>query len=96
MVVKNQLRRVASGQEVAGVMKINQDANVFVAYLESGKQMNSSFDTNRQGYLVCIDGKFSVDGIGIQQRDALKIWGEQILTFTAQEDSQFLLVELAS
>jgi len=57
--------------------------------------MRYSIDANRQAYLVCMDGNFSVDGIDVQQRDALKIWGKHGISITALEDSHFLMIEMA-
>lgn len=95
-VKKNQLRHVGSGEAAHGVMKIFQDANVYVANLESHKQLMFPIEKNRQGYLVCIEGNLSVNGIELKQRDAMKMWGEHSLTLAALEDSHFLMVEMAA
>jgi redox-sensitive bicupin YhaK (pirin superfamily) len=92
--VQNQMYQIASGTAL-GTMKINQDANIYVARLESGKQLRFRIADNRQGYLVCIDGKFSSNDIKMQHRDALKIRGEHDISITALEDSHFLMIEMA-
>ena len=94
IVVQNQMHQIASGTAL-GTMKINQDANIYIARLKSGKQLRFRIADNRQGYLVCIDGKFSSNDIKVQHRDALKIWGEHELSITALEDSHFLMIEMA-
>ena len=92
--VQDQMYQIVSGTAL-GTMKINQDANIYIARLESGKHMRCSIDANRQAYLVCMDGNFSVDGIDVQQRDALKIWGKHGISITALENSHFLMIEMA-
>jgi len=51
---------------------------------------------DRQSYLVCLEGKLAVNEIELLQDDAMKVWGEEILNLSAQEDSHFLLVEMAA
>lgn len=92
----NHLQQIVSGETAQGVIHIYQDANVYVAKLERDKQLMFPIDKNRQGYLVCIQGKFLANGIELKQRDALKIWGERSMTFAALEESHFLMVEMAA
>jgi hypothetical protein len=42
-----------------------------------------------------MEGSIGVNQIELQQSDALKIWGEEILRVSGLEQGHFLLVEMA-
>ena len=93
---QNNLRHVVSGEEIEGVIQIAQDANIYIASLSNSKNLVYTNRADRQSYLVCLEGKLTVNEIELFQHDALKIWGEEILNLSAVEDSHFLLVDMAA
>ena len=92
----NKLQHVASGEDREGVIQIAQDANIYIARLGNSENMVYTNWADRQSYLVCLEGKLTVNEIKLFQHDAMKVWGEEILNLSAQEDSHFLLVEMAA
>ncbi|MCJ7535905.1 MAG: pirin family protein [Anaerolineales bacterium] len=92
----NILRHVASGEDSADIIRIAQDVNIYAARLANAESLVFINLQNRQSYLVCLEGELLVNEIKIFQNDALKIRGEENLNLSAQEDSHFLLVEMAS
>ena len=92
---ENTLLHVASGDERNGVIQIAQDANIYTAKLAQSETLVFINSPERQSYLVCLDGKLLVNDIELSQRDALKVWGEEILNLRAQKNAHFLLVEMA-
>lgn len=91
----NQWLQIVSPKGGAAPIQLNQDANIFVTYLESGRTLDFEIKPGRQAYLVQIEGTSKVNGISLHTRDALEITQESI-TVSAQEDSHQLLIELAA
>jgi redox-sensitive bicupin YhaK (pirin superfamily) len=92
----NKLQHVVSGDDREGVIRIEQDANIYAARLGNSENIIYTNWADRQSYLVCMDGQLTINEIKLFQHDALKIWGEEAINLNAQEDSHFLLVEMAS
>jgi hypothetical protein len=92
---KNELRLVVSGEALDNVIKIHQDANIYIAELVKHKQMTIANRERRQSYLFCIEGSLAGNGVELISCDALKLWGEESLTLAALEESHILMVEMA-
>ena len=92
---QNRLLQIASGNGTKDAFQINQDANVFVSELTKGEQIEFVAQKNRQGYLVCIEGLLNINGIELDQHEALQLVGNQSAVFEAVETSHLLLVEMA-
>ena len=92
----NELQHLASGESISDVIEIAQDANIYAARLERGKQLTYKTRDARQGYLVCLEGRIGVNQIELGQCDALKVWGEDILRVSGLDQGHFLLVEMAA
>jgi redox-sensitive bicupin YhaK (pirin superfamily) len=82
----NRLQQVASGRQRAGfnvpardrnsdpgILCIRQDANIFVSEADPGGRQVFTLERVRQAYLVCIEGCLSVNGVVMEQRDALEV-----------------------
>jgi redox-sensitive bicupin YhaK (pirin superfamily) len=89
-------------------IKINQDANIYVSEISSGKSVEFVINENRQAYLLCVEGGVkaqSSDGsadVSLAQHDAAEIRGgpSTTLTFTplptsATDSAHILVVEMA-
>ena len=93
--VNGNLRHLASGEKVEGVMQIAQDANVFAAEISRNDQVSFRNKANRQSYVLCLEGEVSAENVDLRENDALKLRGEETLIFKAQEASHLLIVEMA-
>lgn len=91
----NQWLQIVSPKGGAAPIQLNQDAKIFVTYLESGRTLDFEIKPGRQAYLVQIEGTSKVNGITLHTRDALEITQESI-TVSAGEASHQLLIELAA
>lgn len=74
-------------------VKINQDINMYVSYLEKNNEIAFKVDKDRQAYLVQIEGSSSINDIELNKKDALEIVEEDI-KINASEDSHFLIIEM--
>jgi redox-sensitive bicupin YhaK (pirin superfamily) len=86
---------VASSHPKNETFKINQDANIYISKIQNGNSIQFELGQHRQNYLVCMDGKLSVNGIVLSDHEAARINDETQLIFKALEDSHVLLVEMA-
>jgi redox-sensitive bicupin YhaK (pirin superfamily) len=91
----NENQLIVSGEAIDSVIKIQQDINIFVAEIGKQKQITISNRERRQSYLLCIGGNLASNEVDLVSCDALKLWGEEVLTFTALEESQLLMIEMA-
>ena len=91
----NRLLHIASGQQIKDVIRINQDANIFVSEVEANVQLGIRQLPNRQVYLTCLEGAFSINGVPLKSGDAIKVWGERTLTLLATEDCLMFIVEMS-
>lgn len=66
-------------------IQLMQDVNVFVSELDKNKTVEYDLDKNRQAYLVCAEGKLSVNNgdFTLDTREAARLYGPISLTFTA-------------
>ena len=92
---KNELSLVVSGEARDSVIKIHQDANIYVAELEKSKQITISNRERRQSYLFCVEGSLACNGVDLINCDSLKLWGKEYLKLTALKESRILMVEMA-
>ncbi|MOA35589.1 Quercetin 2,3-dioxygenase [compost metagenome] len=87
---------LASGREGdEDSLRIRADARLVAATLQAGESAEYRFDTGRRGYLVPAKGLIEVNGVRTEARDGVAIENEQVLTVTALQDSEIVLVDVA-
>jgi hypothetical protein len=91
---KNRFLNIVSSQNGDAKIKIRQDANIYVAKLESGKSLEFALQIDRQIYFVQIEGCSLINGIPLDYGDAMEIVDETKLGVYALEDSHFLFIEM--
>jgi redox-sensitive bicupin YhaK (pirin superfamily) len=87
---------LASGFESdTEALPIRTDARVLGATLKAGERLDYPIGEGRHGYLVPAVGAVEVNGERIGHRDGAAITGEPVLTITALEDAEIVLVDAA-
>ncbi len=76
-------------------LPIRANARVVGANLKAGESAEYALGKKRHAYLVPATGAVSVNGVRIDARDGAAIKDEEILTITALEDSEIVLVDAA-
>ena len=76
-------------------MPIRADARVLGASLKAGETTEYRFAKGRYGYLVASKGKVVVNGIDVATRDGAPIRDEELITVTASDDAELVLVDSA-
>ena len=87
---------LASG--VAGdedVLPIRTNGRVAAATLKAGETAEYDLAGGRYAYLVPATGRIAVNGVEAKARDGLAVRDEEILTVTALEDAEIVLVDAA-
>jgi redox-sensitive bicupin YhaK (pirin superfamily) len=80
--------------ENAAPIKIHADINMYATILSKGKQIDFRVGSDRQAYLVLFEGEATVNGIRMNERDALEIVKEDI-SITAEQEAHFVIIEMA-
>jgi redox-sensitive bicupin YhaK (pirin superfamily) len=91
---KNRFLNIVSSQNGDAKIKIRQDANIYVGKLDSGKSLDFDLEDDRQIYFVQIEGSSSINGIILNDGDAMEIVDERNIDIHALKDSHFLFIEM--
>jgi quercetin 2,3-dioxygenase len=82
------------GRQGDDVIRVHQDAGVFVAALDTGCSVDHRFGPGRAGYLYLIEGGIGVNGNELAGGDAVKLYEEPQITIAAGVASELILVEV--
>ena len=91
---KNTLLNIVSSKEGDAKIKIHQDVNMYVSELYSNKVLEYKIKDKRQIYFVQIEGSSNINGIKLNNGDAMEITEENSLKIEALEQSHFLFIEM--
>ncbi|WP_428023411.1 pirin family protein [Arcobacter sp.] len=91
---ENKLLNIVSSQDGNSEIKIYQDVNFYVSELEKEKSLDFTLKEKRQVYFVQIEGTSTINGIEINERDAMEITKENSIHIKAITDSHFLFIEM--
>lgn len=87
---------LASGfPEDADALPIRTDARVLGAHLKAGDSLAYEAKPERHLYVVAATGAVDLNGVALNTRDGAAITGESVLTFTAKEDAELVMVDAA-
>jgi len=92
---QGRLRLLASRDGKEGSVRINQDAQLYVALLEPGQEVVMKLADGRHGWLQVAKGAVDLNGQKLDQGDGAAISNEKRLAIRASEQSEVLLFNLA-
>ncbi|MFT5660950.1 MAG: redox-sensitive bicupin YhaK (pirin superfamily) [Sulfurimonas sp.] len=90
----NKLLNIVSSQEGNAEVKLYQDVNIYVSELEKGKDLEFPIEVRRQVYFIQVEGSSSVNGVTLDDGDAMEIIQERSLDIKALQNSHFLFIEM--
>ena len=90
---ENKWLHMVSSMEGSAPVKIHQDVNIYAIYLDKNNEESLNVEKDRQAYLVQIEGSSIINGIELNQKDALEI-AEENIQIKAKENSHFLVIEM--
>lgn len=91
---KNKLLKIVSSQTGDANVKIHQDVNIYVSETDKGEIIEFTLNANRQLYFVQIKGTSTINGVLLEDGDALEVTHEQLLKVEALNQSHFLCIEM--
>ncbi len=83
----------SNNPEADDALLIRADARVLAATLKQGETIQLPIDPQRHLYLVAPVSRIEANGTQAAPRDGLAITGEQMLTVTALDDAELVLVD---
>ncbi|WP_418187037.1 pirin family protein [Aliarcobacter lanthieri] len=89
---ENKLLNIVSSQNGESSIKIYQDINIYVSELDKSLEFN--IDENRQIYFVQIEGTATINGILLEDGDAMELVDEKLLTINPITKSHILFIEM--
>lgn len=92
---KNQLQLVASREPRNGSLLIHQDANIYLADLEVGKELTFEIPSGRHVWLQALRGSVNAGEYDLGTGDAVSVSDETALTIKASSDAELMLFDLA-
>jgi redox-sensitive bicupin YhaK (pirin superfamily) len=84
---------VASGDPGDEALSINADARILAATLKAGESLTYDLAAGRRAYLVPAVGRVDVNGVTLNARDGAGIIDEAVITITASEDAELVMVD---
>ena len=90
-------KRLAGPTNGDGAVRINQDAQLFVAELANGFEIPYTLDSHRAAWVHVVRGKVDLNGVTLGAGDAAAITGEEKLALRGADtgSSEILLFDLA-
>ena len=92
---KNRLCLVASGKPREDAVKIHQDADLYSSLLDGGKKLEYGLDKNRHAWIQVARGSLRVNDALLQAGDGAAVSQEEKLKISGENDSEFLLFDMA-
>jgi quercetin 2,3-dioxygenase len=89
-----QLHLVASKSGREGSISIHQDADLWLAKLETGQRLTHQLNADRNGWLHVAEGEVTLNGKSLSGGDAAAVNGETVLEIGAAKPAQVLLFDL--
>ena len=87
---------LASGiDEGSDALPIRANARLVAATLKAGQSAEYRLEKGRKAYLVAASGRYEVNGVAAEARDGVAVRDVDVLSFTASEDSEIVLVDVA-
>lgn len=91
---KNKLLHVVSSKDGKSPINIYQDVNIYVSELEDETELDYDIGKGRQVYFVQAEGSSAINGIELNEGDAMEITQENSLHVKALKDSHILFIEM--
>jgi len=91
---KNKLLNIVSSEDGQAAIKLHQDVNIFVSELDEGKVLVFPLNEKRQVYFVQIEGTSNLNGVVLNNGDAMEVTLEVSLEIQALKNSHFIFIEM--
>lgn len=89
----NKLLHIVSPPDGPSQVKIQQDANIYVSYLEAKEEIEFEIKENHQLYFIQIEGSSYLNSLIAYEGDGVEISDEDVI-IQAKGNSHFMIIEL--
>jgi len=89
------LRLIASPDPCAASLRLDQDVRIYSSVLDPGHHLVHELSPGRGGWLHVVTGRVMLLDQSLRAGDGASLEDESAVSFTAQEDSEILLFDLA-
>jgi len=91
---RNALVPLVTGDESDDIVTMHSDATIYRSVLDKDKTLDFHLDEDRGAFIYITAGELQVNDKVLSNKDQARITGEVDLTFTANEATQFLLIDV--
>lgn len=91
---RNNLRLIVSPDGAGGSVKIHQDAKIYAALLDQGKEVAHKLSNGRGAWLQVAAGAVTLNGVDLKQGDGAAIDDESDIRISASQPAEVLLFDL--
>jgi redox-sensitive bicupin YhaK (pirin superfamily) len=91
----NRWQLVAAPASVDGLLKINQDARVYLANLDGGEQLGRRIEAGRHAWLQVLRGELVLNGQSLSAGAGAAVSDEREITVSAVQGAEVMLFDLA-
>jgi redox-sensitive bicupin YhaK (pirin superfamily) len=92
---RNRLRPIVTPDKAEGSLRIHQDARVYAATIDAGRQVQHTLGSRRHAWVQVIRGTLTLNGQTLSAGDGAGVSDEPSITLAAAEESELLLFDLA-
>ncbi|MCZ7583592.1 MAG: pirin family protein [Deltaproteobacteria bacterium] len=92
---RDRLRLIVSPNADDGTMTMHQDAFLYASILGAGKELQHALAPGRHAWIQIVAGAMDVNGQTLRTGDGAAVSEETELRFRADEETEFLLFDLA-
>ncbi len=87
---ENKLLLIGSNNPQGNVVRVHQDLDLFVCYLQESNAVSYTFNPKNSGWLQLIKGKIKLNNHELKFGDGASITNEQAIIITCIENTKFL------
>jgi len=92
---RGRLRLVASPDAAAGSVTIHADASLYAGLLDANDSVTLSLDPARKAYVHLVRGTLAVNGLALEQGDAVLLEHESAVSLSDADAAEVLVFDLA-
>lgn len=92
----NRLLPVASGEGIKGTVSFYTDATIYRCALEKNVDLAHDTRAGRRIFVYLTKGQISINGHSMTSKDQARIDTEEPINFSAQKDSELILIDVPS
>ncbi len=91
---RNSLTPLVTGESSGEIVTMHSDATIFRSVLDAGNVLEYHVKEDRGAFIYITEGEIQINQEVLSKRDQARIPGEVDLKFTANKETQFMLIDV--